>query len=585
MIAHKFRFWQAHQTAHVPGSPPLSWIELGILFALLTALSLAGCAGTGTAGPSGSESTPSPSAPVSVSVSPTSVSLQTGETQQFTATVTGTTTTGVTWSAAGGTISSSGLYTAPNTTGTYTVTATSVADSNRSASATVTVTTAPDPGNTASSITKDGITWTFSVPVPVGQFVTGDYYVVGPVTVTAISPAPTSSAPYRNGSVLNLPSFNDKSGFDDRTGGNRFDASMRDYPPIDLRPGDSLVSSISVDTIGSFPRVMRSMSQTASPVRTVSILTVLDLAVGADALRPSYCDRRQTTYYARNLRRELLPSLPRPVSAPPLSEFEGYFRRPWIDVNQFLFDPPVEYMPDYGREVGFAVSYASLLLTLDFPSQQKELLTNYLVQYGIDLFGCLEAGYLGWPAWGGHGSGRKLPIILAGILLDEPRMKQVSSLYPNKFGEDMQTIYVAETPPAGTFALAWQGATVVYGGHVGINGNSVNPGWGPYEHLQPRDWANTVGEDYRRCCTSNCWVGQALAIRLLRADPFWNHPAFFDYVDRWMSEDDAWAVMEITNQIGKDYSADWLRQRQTRFFLQGAYPYNTFIDDMWQAFR
>ena len=115
-------------------------------------------------------------------------------------------------------------------------------------------------------------------------------------------------------------------------------------------------------------------------------------------------------------------------------------------------------MPDYGREVGFAVSYASLLLALDFSAQQKELLTNYLVQYGIDLFGCLEAGYRGWQAWGGHGSGRKLPIILAGILLDEPRMKQVSSLYPNKFGEDMQTIYVAETPPAGTYALAWQGA-------------------------------------------------------------------------------------------------------------------------------
>ncbi len=28
---------------------------------------------------------------------------------------------------------------------------------------------------TASSITKDGVTWTFSRPVPVGQFVTGDY--------------------------------------------------------------------------------------------------------------------------------------------------------------------------------------------------------------------------------------------------------------------------------------------------------------------------------------------------------------------------------------------------------------------------
>ena len=29
------------------------------------------------------------------------------------------------------------------------------------------------------SISKDGVTWTFDRPMPVGQFVNGDYYVVG----------------------------------------------------------------------------------------------------------------------------------------------------------------------------------------------------------------------------------------------------------------------------------------------------------------------------------------------------------------------------------------------------------------------
>ena len=76
---------------------------------------------------------------VAVSINPASASLQTGGTQQFTAIVTGSTNTSVAWSATGGSISSSGLYTAPSTTGTYTVTATSVADSTKSASATVTV--------------------------------------------------------------------------------------------------------------------------------------------------------------------------------------------------------------------------------------------------------------------------------------------------------------------------------------------------------------------------------------------------------------------------------------------------------------
>jgi hypothetical protein len=40
-------------------------------------------------------------------------------------------------------------------------------------------------------ITQEGITWMFSQPQRVGRFVNGDYYVVGPVTVTNIQPVPT----------------------------------------------------------------------------------------------------------------------------------------------------------------------------------------------------------------------------------------------------------------------------------------------------------------------------------------------------------------------------------------------------------
>ena len=78
--------------------------------------------------------------PVSISISPVSVALSTGATQQFTASVTGTGNTAVAWSASGGSISSSGLYTAPSAAGTFTVTATSAADPTKSASATITVT-------------------------------------------------------------------------------------------------------------------------------------------------------------------------------------------------------------------------------------------------------------------------------------------------------------------------------------------------------------------------------------------------------------------------------------------------------------
>ena len=82
-----------------------------------------------------------PAGSISVTVSPLIASLSSGATQQFTATVQNTTNTGVSWSVSSGTISSSGLYTAPtvSTNTAATVTATSVADSTVSASVPVTI--------------------------------------------------------------------------------------------------------------------------------------------------------------------------------------------------------------------------------------------------------------------------------------------------------------------------------------------------------------------------------------------------------------------------------------------------------------
>jgi hypothetical protein len=81
------------------------------------------------------------------------------------------------------------------------------------------------------------------------------------------------------------------------------------------------------------------------------------------------------------------------------------------------------------------------------------------------------------------------------------------------------------------------------------------------------------------------WVGEALAIRLLHAEALWNHPAFFDYVDRWMTEDDTQAIALIKKETGVDYSPIWDRQRQTRDWLQGQVTEPTFVDDMWSKYR
>lgn len=101
---------------------------------------------------------------VRISVSPTSATLAPGASQQFTATVGGTSARGVTWSVveggSGGTVSGTGLYTAPSGAGTFHVVATSNADASKSASATVTVAStsapSPPPAGTSSQGTGTG---------------------------------------------------------------------------------------------------------------------------------------------------------------------------------------------------------------------------------------------------------------------------------------------------------------------------------------------------------------------------------------------------------------------------------------------
>ena len=155
------------------------------------------------------------SAPVvSVTISPVSASMLTGGTQTFTAGVTGSSNTSVTWSATGGSISLGGTYTAPSTAGAFTVKATSAADTTKSASATVTVSaqtvavsispgtaslapsaTQPFTATVTGSTGSTAVTWTTSG----GTISAGGLYTApssaGTFSVTATSVAdPTKSA-------------------------------------------------------------------------------------------------------------------------------------------------------------------------------------------------------------------------------------------------------------------------------------------------------------------------------------------------------------------------------------------------------
>ena len=123
--------------------------KLSLVSGLVTIAFMLGCGGGGSSSGSGGNGGGGGGQAVAISISPSgTVNVAVTFTQQFNATVTGSSNTAVTWSVSGsgcsgtacGTISTSGLYTAPSSIPnpqTVSVTATSMADTSKSATATV----------------------------------------------------------------------------------------------------------------------------------------------------------------------------------------------------------------------------------------------------------------------------------------------------------------------------------------------------------------------------------------------------------------------------------------------------------------
>jgi hypothetical protein len=108
------------------------FLHLDLVLVLIITLALSGCGGSSGGGNDNN---------ITVTVNPGEVTMEPGDIRQFSATVTGTNNTAVTWSVdpeeGGGNISTTGLYYAPLSVGTYYVVATSQADPTKSGKAKV----------------------------------------------------------------------------------------------------------------------------------------------------------------------------------------------------------------------------------------------------------------------------------------------------------------------------------------------------------------------------------------------------------------------------------------------------------------
>ncbi|MBD3271797.1 MAG: hypothetical protein GF384_04575, partial [Elusimicrobia bacterium] len=303
-------------------------------------------------------------------------------------------------------------------------------------------------------LSQYGITWAFDQPREVGQFANGDWWVVGPVTITEIDPAPTGG---RNGTMKN-PAASNQQGYDDR--GVRFNQDLYITPPIKLQPGDCIISSESLDEM-----------ERKSWLKKMAILTVVDTPQHPNKFRPPYTRPHRVPQSAHDelifsdddiqwdilLNLASVPSTPDPLAtAMTLRKIVPEHAQGWDTRNHVT---PAEHHSIYGREIANTVGALSLLLLTDLDREDKMPVAISLIQYGIDLYGVMLDGGE-WHADGGIYHGRKWPILFTGLLLDDENaqtehddaMRSIGSVSIDavgykgpgyiQFQEDEQTFYV-----------------------------------------------------------------------------------------------------------------------------------------------
>ena len=201
---------------------------------------------------------------INVSISPASVTLASGHKQQFTASVTGTSNTAVTWTASAGSIDSTGLYSAPtvNTPATGIISAASKADPSRKVNATVTI--API-SNQPPTIT--------TASLPHGQ--QGSSYNAGLTASGGTLPYTWSMASGNPPGGLSLSSSGQLSGLPLQAGTYSFAISVADANALSAQMSFTvnITAGGNYDGPAELPRatVSSSMASTPAPGRTIAV--------------------------------------------------------------------------------------------------------------------------------------------------------------------------------------------------------------------------------------------------------------------------------------------------------------------------
>jgi Chitobiase/beta-hexosaminidase C-terminal domain len=390
----------------------------------------------------------------------------------------------------------------------------------------------------ATSVSHFGITWTFSADRPTGTFVNGEPWVVGPVTITNINPNPSQSTyNVQNGSMINpVPNTN-----------HGFDSNPACYPvqyepaknvalsfPFTLKVGDVLVSA-------------KSQAYYPTWLKTVCALTVLSGPPPSGSFRPSiFGTDRSVRWNVSQMDWSVLKNYAATSSTPTKASIEAQIPPlPWFEWlpawngNSLQADDNTTDLPFvdgthyrvYGRETAQKFGRIGLWLNTNQPLADKQAIAIQMVQNGMDIYDYVRLGG-GYYHDGGHKCGRKLPLVLAAMMLNDPSLKAMAG-NPDIFQEDTQVWFVNQSDVGRVLWVAppgdsWYGREFLQYTQADVG----MPEWGIRHRFEPvqdnRSWSATY-----RSTVGNGMMGSWLAAHLMGMQSIWNHPAAFSYMERY----------------------------------------------------
>lgn len=410
----------------------------------------------------------------------------------------------------------------------------------------------------ATSVSQYGITWNFNADETVGQYANGDWWVVGPVTITSITPNSVTSGGWTNNGTEVNPTSAQTQGFDSSPKEHSsvapsWNAALNKNPnftgqSLTLSAG-SVVSSISRPRASGRPQLA-----------TLAILTVVNSAPAANSFRPGPSadgnTNRVSYWNADDLDYSILNNLTPSSGMPSLSATAAKFTRPWAE---FMTGSPARYIhaqqnqSEYGRDIADDIGEGLMVLHMNYTQAEKRDLYVRMVQLGIDIYSAAQSGAV-WDDLGGINPGRKAPLVLAALALNDAGMADYADASQHFiFQDDRQTWYVTQSDVGRPLYHGDGRPREEY-----IQADVGIPEWGEQHTRQPQRDGRNWGAFYRAIC-NGAMITHALAMQLTTgAVELWNWDAYFDYHDRAFEIDEP-------NAGGTNQMAVWERNAWNAF--------------------